>query len=161
MPNEDPRNSVTYDLRNCVTYACSNSSNTGNWTIADWNVYPGGVYIGDPMPMPSTTPWIQPVIQPYYPPWPPLPYVLTEDRKPKERLMKVFEVLVIDKRECKVLDQKTIVAQDRETAMLDLDLAPEVRAKVKKQEVEFIFTERGSFTKVERKIKIADLKDEE
>jgi len=173
MPTGDPRDCITY------TYSASTTNNTGTW-----NVYPNDVWIGDPpaspWDWPSTTPYIQQ--QPYtYPnitvPWMPnIPEEKKEDigeiirkaleadkqnRKSKEGLMKVFEVLVIDKRECKVLDQKVIVAQDRETAMLELDLAPEVRAKVKKNEIEFIFTERGSFTKVERKVKISDLKDEE
>jgi hypothetical protein len=181
MPNGDPRD--------CITYSYSTSSNSAG----NWNVYPGDVYIGDPIPgqwdWPSTTPYVQP--QPYVYPNPTIqlpPYPWTVELNPiesekqraeiatqiekilsehlktpklKEGLMKVFEVLVIDKRECKVLDQKVIVAQDRETAMLDLDLAPETREKIKRSEVEFIFAEKGSFTKVERKVRISELKEED
>lgn len=163
----------------CITY--SSNTTSGNWNITD-------VWVGDPMQVPwdwpSTIPYVQPqpYIQPYVQPWPPLPsmpYIPQEkkedigeiirkaleadkqNRKSKEGLMKVFEVLVIDKRECKVLDQKVIVAQDRETAMLDLDLAPDIREKIKRSEVEFIFAEKGSFTKVERKVRISELKEED
>jgi hypothetical protein len=124
------------------------NSNT-TWTTTNWIYHP---YYGWPQPYTG---------DPILGGWETIctPFVCQE--KPKEGLMKIFDVLVVDKKECKVLtEQKNIVAKDRETAMLDLDLTPEIREKVKSGLVEFIFNEKGQFTKIERKVKIEELKEE-
>jgi hypothetical protein len=69
----------------------------------------------------------------------------------EENLMKVFEITVVDKKECEILSQHKVIAKDSETAMLDLDLTPEVKKKVKKGQVEFIFNELGSFERIKDK----------
>jgi len=84
-----------------------------------------------------------------------------ETKKEDENLMTVYEVTVVDKRECEILHEQKVIAKDTETAMLELDLTPEMKKKVRKNLVEFIFNEIGSFKKVERKIKLKDLEDEE
>jgi len=83
-----------------------------------------------------------------------------ENKTKEENLMKVFEVTVVDKKECEIIHEQKVVSKDKETAMLELDLTPEIKKKVKKDLIEFIFNEIGSFTKVERKIKVKDLEEE-
>jgi len=138
-------------------------------------------YIGDPMPnWPDyTTPWtpgridIAPYVAPYIPPdntqkelvekMKELLEKHLETKKSKEDVMKIFEVYVIDKKECEVLLKKDVIAADKEKAMLELDLTPEIRKKVKKNEIEFIFSEKGQFTKIEPRLKLKKelLEDEE
>jgi len=80
-------------------------------------------------------------------------------KKQKEKIMGVFEVIVVDKKECEILHKQHVVAKDKETAMLELDLTPEIRKKVKKNLIEFIFTDLGSFTRVEKKIVVREVED--
>jgi hypothetical protein len=84
-----------------------------------------------------------------------------KNKTKEENLMKVFEVTVIDRKECEIIHEQKVVAKDKEIAMLDLNLTPEIKKKVKKNLIEFIFNEIGTFTKVERKIKVKDLDDED
>lgn len=79
----------------------------------------------------------------------------------EENLMKVFEVTVVNKKECEIIHEQKVIAKDRGTAMLELDLTPEIKKEVKKDLIEFIFNEIGTFTKVERKIKVKDLEEED
>ena len=151
-----------------TTSGTTMTTTSGYWQVGDWQQ----PYIGDPIPewgryeTPCTPYTITPFITPY-------PYqdnneeikkLLQEvlNKKTEDKLMmKVFKILVIDKKECKVFHEQTVIAKDKETAMLDLDLTPEIKEKVKKGLIEFIFDEKGQFTKVERKVEIKDLKDEE
>jgi len=161
-------------ILNSNTVTNSNSTITSGITWIPWQQ----PYTGDPLPN-----WDYGTA-PYYPyieiqPWPypksksdeEIKKILEEFLKQKEEakklkskeenLMKVFEILVIDKKECKVLHQQIVIAKDKETAMLDLDLTLEIRGKVKKNLIEFIFNEKGQFAKVERKLEIKELKEEE
>lgn len=115
----------------------------------------------------KTTPLIVGTAWPHYPPdedeWKKekdieeLKNFITETtkktKKQEENVMKVYEVIVVDKKECEILNVQKIVAKNTETAMLDLELAPDVKKKVKKNQIEFIFNELGEFKKTERKIK--------
>lgn len=133
-------------------------------------------WIGDPLPdwndytVPLNPGYVQ--TYPYYPPQKDDTEELkrfiekalsekTETKKEVENLMTVYEITVVDKRECEILHEQKVIAKDTETAMLELDLTPEIKKKVRKNLVEFIFNEIGSFKKVERKIKLKDLEDEE
>jgi hypothetical protein len=163
---------------NITTISSTYTSNTSNVGV-DYQVW-----IGDPPPywpdtvtvpsvMPDYQQWTQPSITPWYPTNPKEEAAREElmkkvqemiegqKEKKKEGLMKVYEVLVIDKKECKVLLSQTVIAKDKETAMLELDLTLDIKSRVKQNLVEFIFTEKGSFTKVERKVKIEELKEDE
>lgn len=80
--------------------------------------------------------------------------------KEEDKLMKVYEVIVVDAKECEVIKQQNVIAKDTETAMLEIDLAPETRKKVKKGEVKFIFNELGSFEKVERQVRVKEIVEE-
>jgi 5'-3' exonuclease len=73
------------------------------------------------------------------------------EKMENKNVMKIYEVIVVDKKECEIIKQQKIVAKDTETAMLDLTLENEVKIKVKKNEIKFIFNELGSFEKVEEK----------
>lgn len=83
-----------------------------------------------------------------------------EKEKEEDNLMRVYEVIVVDAKECEVLKQQTVIAKDTETAMLEMDLTPEIRKQVKKGEVKFIFNELGSFEKVERQIRVKEIVEE-
>lgn len=80
--------------------------------------------------------------------------------KEEENLMRVYEVIVIDAKECEILKQQNVIAKDTETAMLEMDLTPEVRKQVKKGDVKFIFNELGSFEKVEKQIRVKEIVEE-
>jgi hypothetical protein len=138
-------------------------------------------YIGDPIP--DWRDWSTPYtpghveIAPYYPYYPEkdnkedfkkiLEEMLSEKEKAdkekakEENLMKVFEVTVVDKRECEILHEQKVIAKDTETAMIELNLTPEIKKKARKNLIEFIFNEIGSFTKAERKVRVKDLVDDE
>ena len=163
--------------------AISGTSNITDWTDNSYRItwigdpyYPQAPYVGDPLPPnDQTAPWIPPntVTYPYTGPIEKSPDIKEEiekllkehlkEEKPKkeENLMKIYEVIVIDAKECEILKKQDVVAKDTETAMLELDLTPEIRKKVKKGEVKFIFNEKGEFTKYERKIKVKELTEED
>lgn len=153
------------------TDSCSSWGTNANWIYEPY--YPQSPYIGDPLPPNDVTaPWTPPYTITY-------PYVETPKRDVKEELeellkkhlkkekrkeknlMKVFEVTVIDRRECEILHEQKVIAKDTETAMIELDLTPEIKKKSRKNLVEFIFNEIGSFTKAERKVRVKDLEDED
>lgn len=71
--------------------------------------------------------------------------------------MRVYEVIVVDTKECEILKQQNVIAKDTETAMLEVDLTPEIRKQVKKGEIKFIFNELGNFEKVDRQIRVKEL----
>ena len=127
-----------------------------NYSSANTTITIGGTWDCQPYYSPPT--WVaQPAI--VYQPYPVYtPYPVPVETK-KENIMKVFGILVVDKRECKILLEKNVVAKDRETAMLDLDLDKDIRDKIKKNEIDFIFSERGSFEKVERHAKVVEIKE--
>jgi hypothetical protein len=83
-------------------------------------------------------------------------------KQKEENIMKIFEIYVIDKKECEVIIKKDVIAADKEKAMLELDLTPEMKKKVRKNEIEFIFSEKGQFAKIEPRLKLKkELIDEE
>lgn len=63
----------------------------------------------------------------------------------KKDIMKVYEVVVIDKRSCEILGEQKVTARDTETAAFQLDLTGDVKKRVKNDEIKFIFKELGSF----------------
>jgi hypothetical protein len=129
--------------------------------------YPQAPYIGDPLPPSNNT---YPTLSyPYYYQVPDkqdggklreeierLLDVYKQENKKEKNVMKIYEVIVVDAKECEILKKQDVIAKDTESAMLELDLTLEIRKKVKKDEVKFIFTEKGSFTKVEKKLKIKE-----
>jgi hypothetical protein len=138
----------TCTISNGITYNGTISINP----TPDWNYYeptytqpvinvPVPTYVPVPMPVVVIpTIWVSP------------PTVIIKEEKMEERMF-VYEITVIDKKECKILTSQTVVAKDRQSAMLELDLTPEIKSANKKGEIEFIFTEKGAFNKVEKKEK--------
>lgn len=133
-------------------------------------------WIGDPLPdwNDYTIPYQVPGHVQTYPYYPPPQKDDTEELKrfienalsekevkKEENLMYVYEVTVVDKKECEILHEQKVIAKDTETAMLELDLTPEIKKKVRKNLVEFIFNEIGSFKKVDRKVRLKDLEEDE
>lgn len=152
----------------------SSTNNCTDWTYAVYPYYGSPYGVGDPMPItvyPDYT--LCPSV------WYPVPVEKEEldeekfkkiiqeafDRqktnKKEENIMKVFDVIVVDKKECEILMEKKIIAKDSETAMLELDLTPEIRKRVKKNQIEFIFRDVGQFNRLERKIKVEEEADED
>lgn len=86
--------------------------------------------------------------------------VKTQKRK-EDNLMRIYEVIVVDAKECEIIKEQNVVAKDTETAMLEVELTPEMRKKVKKGEIKFIFNELGSFEKVERQIRVKELAEDD
>ncbi len=122
-----------------------------NWT--DWNHWNGGTI----QIAPPTTPLPKEYLEQFKRD---LMNKLDEN-KLKENEMQVYEVTVVDKKECEILLEQKVIARDETTAMLDLELTPEMRKKVKKGEVEFIFKTIGSFHKISRKLRVKDIEEEE
>ena len=73
--------------------------------------------------------------------------------------MKVYDVLAVDTKECVVLLRQEVIAEDEKSAMLELEVTPELKDLKKKGRVEFIFRELGGFNRYKRRVRIAD--DEE
>lgn len=92
--------------------------------------------------------------------WSELMKALNKEEKKEDNTMRVYEVIVVDAKECEILKQQNVIAKDTETAMLEVDLTLEIRKQVKKGEVKFIFNELGSFEKVERQIRVKELVEE-
>lgn len=72
-----------------------------------------------------------------------------KEQRRSSNMMNVYEVIVIDKKSCEMIKEQKVIAKDTETAMLELDLSPDIRKKVKNGEVEFIFKKLGEFEKIE------------
>ena len=117
------------------------------------------IWIGDPLPekwepLPGCVLWDGPLVNENK-----LPNNIEEileqlktHMEGNKMIMNIYEVLVIDRKECTVLTkQDNIIAKDEKSAMLELDLSKEIKAKVKKDEIVFIFTKKGSFEKLEDK----------
>ncbi len=123
-----------------VSDGTSGQWDNGNWYQPTYTT-PIPTYIPPVIVIPSI--WI----------WPPtLPTVIIKEEKMEDRMF-IYEITVVDKKECKILTNQTVVAKDRQSAMLELDLTPEMKLKNKKCEVEFIFIEKGTFNKIEKKEK--------
>lgn len=127
------------------------------------NVWSTGFMHVDPYPEPWGGSWNPPEKKNN---WEEIRKILEENeiaqKKKEDKLMRVYEVIVVDAKECEVLKHETaVIAKDTETAMLDMDLTPEVRKKVKKGDVKFIFNELGNFEKVERQIRVKELVEED
>ena len=68
------------------------------------------------------------------------------DKKTEEKkLMYLYNITVIDKVCNTILYSKNVIAKDEKSAMLDLDLTKDIKAKVKKDEIAFIFDNKGSY----------------
>jgi len=138
-----------------------------SWPYVTNEIYSTGTYypyfdhiwIGDPLPekwepLPGCVPWDGPLVNENK-----LPNNVEEileqlkiHMEGNKMTMNIYEVLVIDRKECTVLTkQDNIIAKDEKSAMLELDLSKEIKAKVKKDEIVFIFTKKGSFEKLEDK----------
>ena len=115
----------------------------GQWDNGNW--YQPWCPAPTPQPLPVYIP--TPVYVPTY-----MPPIVIKEEKMEEKMF-IYEVIVVDKKECKVLTNQTAVAKDKQSAMLELDLTPEMKALNKKGEIEFIFIEKGSFNKIEKKTK--------
>jgi hypothetical protein len=118
---------------NCPTYQYWDNINYYQPTYT----IPMPAYIPMPVIIPAT--WITPV-------------VVAKEERMEERMF-IYEVIAVDKKECKILTSQTVIAKDRQSAMLELDLTPEMKVKNKKGEIEFIFIEKGAFNKIEKKEK--------
>jgi hypothetical protein len=118
---------------------------TGQWDNGNW--YQPTYTI----PLPTYIPVSVPVVIPSIWILPSPPTVVTIKEEKMEDKMFIYEVTVVDKKECKILTNQTVVAKDRQSAMLELDLTPEIKLKNKKGEIEFIFIEKGAFNKIEKK----------
>lgn len=161
------------DKLNAEIAEASSTNDNITWTTTTTGCWPPiQLPIGDPIPQyPSYWEWPLPQQPRKYDYDPEVKKELeraikeafekTQIKPPKEEnVMVVYEVIVVDKKECKVLHTQTVIAKDKQSAMLELDLTPDVKTKNKKNEIEFIFTEKGTFTKVERKVKIEEIKEE-
>jgi hypothetical protein len=146
-----------------TTGSSSTGGNTGIWRDPS-------IYIGDPIPRWDQPygPTIQPVVQPIiHQPWNVSYPIVKEDinfeklnemiekhlnkNTIKEDIMKVFEVVVVDKKECEIILEKKVIAENTEKAMIDLELTSEIKQKVKKGEIEFIFKDLGQFERIKPK----------
>ena len=70
--------------------------------------------------------------------------------------MQVYDVIVIDTKECEVLHRQEVIAEDEKTAMLELNVTDEIKKLQKKGRIKFIFNQLGGFNRYSRKVKIAD-----
>ena len=126
------------------TIGCSDNNTTGDcqyWYQPTYTI-PMPTYVPTPVVIPSI--WITPL--------PPVTVVAIKEEKMEDRMF-IYEITVVDKKECKILTNQTVVAKDRQSAMLELDLTPEIKLKNKKGEIEFIFIEKGAFNKIEKETK--------
>lgn len=125
-----------------VSTNCTTGDTSGQWDNINWYqptyTIPMFTYVPVPVVIIPTI-WILP------------PTVVTIREEKMEDRMFVYEITVVDKKECKILTNQTVVAKDRQSAILELDLTLEIKQKNKKGEIEFIFIEKGAFNKIEKK----------
>ena len=70
--------------------------------------------------------------------------------------MYVYDVFVIDTKECEVLHRQEIIAEDEKAAMLGLDVDDKIRKLHKKGQVKFILNQLGGFNRYTRKVRIKE-----
>jgi len=70
--------------------------------------------------------------------------------------MYVYDVIVIDTKECEVLHRQEVIAEDEKDAMLGLDVDEGIMKLHKKGQVKFILNQLGGFNRYTRKVKIKD-----
>ena len=70
--------------------------------------------------------------------------------------MTIYDVIVVDTKECEVLHRQEVVAEDEKTAMLELDVTDEIKKLQKKGRVKFILNELGGFNRYTRKVRIKE-----
>ena len=76
--------------------------------------------------------------------------------KGKEKMMHVFQIIVVDKMANIVMQEQTVIAKDRESAILSLRLAHDekidkkVLGRIQDDEIELIVNELGSYAPVKR-----------
>lgn len=69
----------------------------------------------------------------------------------EENIMYIFDVTIVDKKECELIKNMKVIAETKEAAILEVELTQEQKKKIKKGEIEIIFNEIGTFKKIERK----------
>lgn len=74
--------------------------------------------------------------------------------------MQVYDVIVVDTKECEVLHRQQVIAEDEKAAMLELDITEEIKKKQRKGQAKFIFNQLGGFNRYTRKVRIKE-EDEE
>lgn len=125
-----------YQMCRCNTTWQDNGS-TARWPY--YHVYTATVeneYSGKPINVPSV--WMEP-IKPY-----------SAEIKPKERMMQVFDVIIVDREGCHVISRTEVVAENREKAMFKLDLPKEIKALIKKDVAEILLNCIGEFKPIKR-----------
>ncbi len=70
--------------------------------------------------------------------------------------MQVYDVIVVDTKECEVLHRQKVIAEDEKTAMLELNVTEEIKKLQKKGRVKFIFNQLGGFNRYTRKVRIKE-----
>ena len=73
--------------------------------------------------------------------------------------MQVYEVIVVDTKECEILHRQEVIAEDEKTAMLELDVTEEIKRLQKKGRVKFIFNRLGGFDRYCPKVRIKEEDD--
>jgi len=76
-------------------------------------------------------------------------YNIGETQMENKSIMKVFKVIVVDKKSCEILHEQKVIAKNKEFAMLKLNLTKEQMNKVEDDSIEFIFAILGEFEKIE------------
>ena len=74
--------------------------------------------------------------------------------------MQVYDVIVVDTKECEVLHRQQVIAEDEKSAMLELDITEDIKKKQRKGQAKFIFNQLGGFNRYTRKVRIKE-EDEE
>lgn len=70
--------------------------------------------------------------------------------------MKVYDVVVVDTKECEILLRETVIAEDEKAAMLELPVTDDIKQKQRKEQIRFIFNEVGGFNRYTRKVRIKE-----
>jgi hypothetical protein len=143
---------------------------TNNYTIttttsggSNWDYYYWPYYVGDPITVPSTTfpntvgtGQVWPNKKQYYD-WEEMLKVIPQRIEKETKmestkdLLSVYEITIVDKRECSIVGVQKVVAVNENVATAMLMLTDEQKAKLAKNEIEFIIIELGSFTPIKDK----------
>jgi len=70
--------------------------------------------------------------------------------------MQVYDVVVVDTKECEVLLRQQVIAEDEKAAMLELDITDDIKKKQRKGQAKFIFNQIGGFNRYTRKVRIKE-----
>lgn len=129
------------------------------WTIGYYQYFPstGGTCIDNitwsPAIWPTTT---YPVVQNPTP----IINIVTNPAEPERRnMMTLYEVYIIDTKECKVLDVQNVIGKSEQDAAMEVELDDEMRALRGKDRLAIIYKTVGSFEKHSPKVEVVP-KDE-